>query len=217
MDIHEIFVSILGGFIGSLLVKLVNKFSSESTINMKYSIEQLKDSIHDDKLVKFLFFWGHTNKNNETAGKFCFSQWYPSPFEVEGVVYRTAEHWMMAKKALLFNDVEIFDKILNAKSPAEAKLLGREVKYYDDELWLQHRYEIVKAGNIHKFSQHSSFRDYLLQTAPRVIVEASPVDAIWGIGLSVDSKQIEDVNNWRGLNLLGFALMEVRDVLSVGK
>ena len=184
---------------------------------MKYSIDQLKDSLQDDKSVKFLFFWGHTNKDNETAGKFCFSQWYPSPFEVEGVVYPTAEHWMMAKKALLFDDFEIYNSILNTQNPAEAKKLGRKIKHYNDEIWLQHRYEIVKTGNIHKFSQHSSFKDYLLQTAPKVIVAASPVDTIWGIGLSVDSKQIEDVNSWRGLNLLGFVLMEVRDLLAVSK
>ncbi len=120
---------------------------------------------------------------------------------------------MMAKKAELFGDQEILAKILKCKSPAEAKKLGREVKNYVDTVWLENRYEIVKQGNFHKFSQNPDLKTFLLNTKDRVIVEASPVDSIWGIGMAEDHKDILKPKAWKGLNLLGFALMEVRDEL----
>lgn len=120
---------------------------------------------------------------------------------------------MMAKKAELFKDDEILPRILQAKSPAEAKKLGREVKNYNETLWLAARYEIVKEGNYHKFSQNPELKTFLLNTNDRVIVEASPVDAIWGIGMAGDHKDVLNPTKWKGLNLLGFALMEVRDDL----
>ncbi|MEP6804578.1 MAG: NADAR family protein, partial [Flavobacterium sp.] len=145
--------------------------------------------------------------------KTCFSQWWLSSFEVDKVIYKTAEHWMMAKKAELFKDDKVLEKILQAKSPAEAKKFGREVKNYNETLWLAARFDIVKEGNYHKFNQNPELKEFLINTKDRVIVEASPVDAIWGIGLASDHKDIENPEKWRGLNLLGFALMEVRDEL----
>lgn len=162
---------------------------------------------------KFLFFWGHQANEDGKITKTCFSQWWLSSFEVEGVLYKTAEHWMMAKKAELFQDKEILEKILLADSPAEAKKLGREVKNYDDQLWLANRFEIVKQGNFHKFSQNLDLKTFLLNTKNRVLVEASPVDPIWGIGLASDHTDATFPEKWQGLNLLGFALMEVRDEL----
>jgi ribA/ribD-fused uncharacterized protein len=178
-----------------------------------YDITWLKQQIESGVPLKYIFFWGHTRPAGEEVGKFIFSQWYESPFAVEGYTYRTAEHWMMAQKAILFEDKEIFDKILQCYKPAEAKELGRQVRGYDDTLWNTQKFEIVKQGNIHKFGQHSLLKEYLLKTENRVLVEASPVDTIWGIGLSKDSKEINNINAWRGENLLGFALMETRDVL----
>lgn len=175
--------------------------------DMKYNIQNIPSD------SKFLFFWGHTPSKDGTITKTCFSQWWQSVFVVEGVEYKTAEHWMMAKKALLFNDSEVFEKILLAKSPAEAKKLGREIKNYDEATWLANRYEIVKQGNIHKFNQNLDLKEYLLQTNSRVLVEASPVDAIWGIGMASDNEEVNFPEKWKGLNLLGFALMEVRDEL----
>lgn len=163
--------------------------------------------------LKYVFFWGHTDKNNDQNGKYVFSQWYEAPFEVDGVVYRTAEHWMMSKKALLFGDQQTNEKILNSTKPGEAKALGREVAGYDDQKWNGNKYEIVKTGNIHKFSQNQKLREFLINTQDRIIVEASPVDPIWGIGMAEDHKDIKNPQAWRGENLLGFALMEVRDEL----
>lgn len=180
---------------------------------MRYDMQWLRDRYEKGDPLKFLFFWGHTNKYDEAVGKFCFSQWYEAPFTVEDVTYRTAEHWMMAQKALLFDNTDIFEKIIAAEKPGEVKELGRQVRNFDEMLWREKRFDIVKRGNFYKFNQHPQLRDYLLNTENRIIVEASPVDAIWGIGLAQDSPRIHDVNSWRGENLLGFALMEVRDIL----
>ena len=174
---------------------------------MKYNIQNI------DINNKFIFFWGHQPSKDGTITKTCFSQWWESAFVVEGIEYKTAEHWMMAKKAQLFNDEIHFKKIIEVKSPAEAKKLGREVQNYNDEIWLKNRYQIVKEGNFYKFSQHHDLKEFLLNTKDRILVEASPVDAIWGIGMASDHQYINNPKKWRGLNLLGFALMEVRDEL----
>lgn len=178
---------------------------------MKYTIKQLVDS---SERQKYLFFWGHQPSKNGEIIKSCFSQWWPCRFTEEGETYKSAEHYMMAKKALLFNDQEIFDKIIECESPAEAKKLGRKVKNFENEKWLDKRFEIVKQANMLKFSQNEDMLSFLLNTNNRVIVEASPVDAIWGIGMAEDHKNAEKPELWRGENLLGFALMEVRDELT---
>jgi ribA/ribD-fused uncharacterized protein len=180
---------------------------------MKYNIEKLIENQSVDNRNKFLFFWGHQPSKDGSITKTCFSQWWLNNFVVEGINYPTAEHWMMAKKAILFQDHEILEKILQAKSPAEAKKLGRKVKNYQEEVWLANRYGIIKEGNFHKFSQNQALKDFLLNTTDRVLVEASPVDSIWGIGMATDNPDIENPEKWKGLNLLGFALMEVRDEL----
>lgn len=177
---------------------------------MKYSIEKL---IAENQDNKYLFFWGHQPNKDGSISKTCFSQWWLSSFEVDNVTYKTAEHWMMAKKAELFNDKEVLEKIIKANSPAEAKKLGREVKNYDDAVWLENRYEIVRQGNFYKFSQNKNLKEFLINTKDRVLVEASPVDPIWGIGMASDHKDVLNPKKWRGPNLLGFALMEVRDEL----
>ena len=177
---------------------------------MKYNIEKLTTEKQENK---YLFFWGHQPNKDGSISKTCFSQWWLSSFDVDGITYKTAEHWMMAKKALLFNDKEIFEKIIQTKSPAEAKKLGREVKNYVDTVWLANRFEIVKEGNLHKFSQNKDLKEFLLNTNERILVEASPVDPIWGIGMAADHKEVNNPEKWQGLNLLGFALMEVRDEL----
>ena len=121
---------------------------------------------------------------------------------------------MMYQKALLFGDTESAQKLLLATNPGEAKAIGRKVKGFDQATWEKHRFDIVVAGNLAKFSALPDLKSYLLQTAPCVLVEASPVDSIWGIGLAEDHPDCPNPNNWKGENLLGFALMEVRDQLS---
>ncbi|MHC3968565.1 NADAR family protein, partial [Pseudomonas aeruginosa] len=117
---------------------------------------------------------------------------------------------MMAAKARLFDDSRLLERILAARSPGEAKALGREVAGFDEARWNAERVGIVIEGNLGKFGQNASLKKYLLGTADRVLVEASPVDAIWGIGLAASDPLAAEPATWQGLNLLGFALMEVR-------
>jgi ribA/ribD-fused uncharacterized protein len=178
-----------------------------------YSREWLIERFNNGHTIKYIFFWGHTAKGTEDVGKFVFSQWYPSTFLVDGVEYKSAEHWMMGQKALLFGDVEMFGRIVKADKPAEVKELGRSIRDFNESVWNTHKFRIVIAGSIHKFNQHKGLLEFLLSSGDRVIVEASPVDRVWGIGLTQDAKRVEDPNTWRGENLLGFALMAARDFL----
>lgn len=178
-----------------------------------YSLDWLTNRYENGDSLKFIYFWGNTNNRNEIS-KACFSQWYESSFIVNGIKYKTAEHWMMAQKALLFNDEELFEKIVNCEKPGEAKDLGREIKNFNEEIWINERFDIVKNGNIHKFNQNRELGNFLLTTKDRILVEASPLDTIWGVGLSADDEKINNIYLWKGTNLLGFALMEARDFLS---
>lgn len=184
---------------------------------MNYHLNWLKNKFDNGEVLKYIFFWGHSNKTPDEIGKFVFSQWYPSPFTVDDVEYKTAEHWMMAQKASLFGDNEISKRILKATKPGEVKELGRQISGFDETQWNNEKFEIVKTGNIHKFNQNKKLKEYLMSTADRIIVEASPTDSIWGIGLSQDSKMIENPHTWKGENMLGFAIMEARDFLRNGE
>ncbi|MEB3959540.1 NADAR family protein [Streptomyces kunmingensis] len=166
--------------------------------------------------VKYLHFWGHAPRKDGALGPSCLSQWWPSPFTVEGVEYATAEHWMMASKARLFDDAEAERQVLAAAHPSQAKKAGRLVRDFDDAVWLRERFRIVVEGSVHKFAADPDLRDFLLRTGGRVLVEASPVDRIWGIGLAADDAAAQDPRTWRGPNLLGFALMEARGRLAAG-
>ena len=175
--------------------------------------EELQLSVNSGNKLKYLFFWGHTPKSHSLVDQSCLSNWFPAEFSVEGDQYSTAEHYMMAEKARLFGDLSIREEILQAKNPGAAKRLGRKVKDFNQEEWEKNRFKIVVAGCFAKFSQNQSLKEFLLNTEDRVLVEASPVDPIWGIGLAKDHKDIENPNTWKGLNLLGFSLMEARDQL----
>ncbi|WUG43379.1 NADAR family protein [Kitasatospora sp. NBC_00458] len=160
-------------------------------------------------------FWGHQAQREGSVGPGVLSQWWPEhPFTVDGVEYATAEHWMMAGKARMFGDEGTLARILRAASPAEAKKLGRQVRGFDETAWTAGRFELVVGGNVAKFGQHEALRTYLLGTRRRVLVEASPVDRIWGIGLAADDVRAQRPADWRGQNLLGFALMEARERLA---
>ncbi|MEV5408647.1 NADAR family protein [Thermopolyspora sp. NPDC052614] len=163
--------------------------------------------------IKYLMFWGHRPPRSGGLGPGCLSQWWPSEFTVDGVRYRTAEHFMMAGKARLFGDEEMERAIIEAGHPEQAKDLGRRVRGFDEATWSAARFDLVIQGNLAKFGQDPGLRDFLLGTRDRVLVEASPVDRVWGIGLAADDERAENPEQWRGLNLLGFALMEVRETL----
>lgn len=178
---------------------------------MKYTIRHTIEKFQNKEKPDFLFFWGHTAKKEIT--KACFSQWFPAEFREDGTVYRTAEHYMMTGKARLFNDDEVLEQIIQSETPDQVKKLGRKVRSFDPQLWDEHKYEIVKQGNLLKFSQNEQLKEFLLSTEDKVLVEASPYDTIWGIGMLETHPKALNPSQWNGENLLGFALMEVRDKL----
>ena len=161
---------------------------------------------------EMLLFYGH--RVTKAVTETCLSQWYPCQFEVEGVTYTSAEQYMMAEKAKLFGDEEIRAEILNTDDPRMCKALGRKVKNFDKAVWDKEKEHIVRKGNTKKFLQNSALRNFLLSTGDKVLVEASPTDRGWGIGMGKNNPDALDPQKWRGQNLLGFALMNVRDFIA---
>jgi len=150
----------------------------------------------------FIFFWGGT-----------YSQWMPSPFKIDGVTYVTAEQYMMAKKALLFGDYDALKGIMETNDPSEQKAIGRTIKGFNKERWEAVCLNIVIDGNYAKFKQNPKMLEELLATGSKEIVEASPNDKIWGIGLHETDPKAWDKETWEGSNWLGIAIMEARSRL----
>ena len=163
--------------------------------------------------LQYIFFWGHQPRPDGQVDKSCFSQWWESSFVIDDITYPTAEHYMMAEKARLFNDAETLENILNAPHPGAAKKYGRLVQGFDEQTWQAHRFDIVVRGNVAKFGQNEALKTFLLNSKKRILVEASPRDTIWGIGLAEDHPHATNPEKWQGLNLLGFALMTARTQL----
>lgn len=179
----------------------------------QHDVNWLRSAAQSGARLKYVLFWGHSEAQQSEVGKACLSQWYPSPFTLDGLTFPTAEHYMMFRKAQLFNDDETARRILSSSGPEAVKALGRGVRGFQEPIWQQSRVSIVVEGNLAKFSQCAPLRDFLVGTKHRVLVEASPVDKVWGIGLAADDPHAENPLEWRGLNLLGFALMDVREQL----
>ena len=183
-------------------------------MNNEIDVTLLKTRFDAGERIKFVHFWGHQPAKDGSITQSCFSQWYEANFTIVDIAYPTAEHYMMAEKARLFNDAKTLQKVLVANSPGAAKAAGREVVNFDELVWVKHRERIVFEANFAKFSQHTELGQFLLNTGDRVLVEASPVDRIWGVGLAANDEKINNPHSWQGLNLLGFTLMHVRNALA---
>jgi len=177
------------------------------------TIDTLRTWVSEGHHFEYLLFWGHTQKRKGSPDASCLSQWFPASFVVDGHVYPTAEHWMMAGKARLFEDDEMLEGILEAEDPGKAKALGRKVRGFDGAQWSKARGPLVVEGNVEKFGQNPALKQFLLKTGRDVLVEASPRDRIWGIGMGASNPEARNPLKWRGTNLLGFALMEARAAL----
>ncbi|UPK45063.1 NADAR family protein [Paenibacillus pabuli] len=153
-------------------------------------------------MEKFTFFW-------RTASP--FSQWHPADFTVNGVHYTSAEQYMMHQKALLFGDQIIAEKILKASSASVQKKLGRQVSGFDQTVWEAECKRIVYEGNEAKFTQNEQLLTTLLATCGTTLVEASPDDRIWGVGLAEEDPRIRSRRTWRGTNWLGEILTRLRE------
>lgn len=191
---------------------------NEFTINFwrkdgtpKYSKEWIKKALSERKKLNYTLFWGHQPSSDGSVTKSCFSQWWKENFWSVANTYCCMEQFMMANKAKLFGDEAIRKQILDSNNPKQIKALGRNVKNFNEMVWNEVKYSIVLNGNYLKFTQNRELRDFLLSTGNNIIAEASPYDGIWGIKMSQTNENIFNPLKWRGENLLGFALMEVRD------
>ena len=151
---------------------------------------------------RYVFFWGGWP-----------SQWHKSKFVIDRVRYNCCEQYMMAEKARLFGDRDAERDILREHDPRKQKALGREVRRFDEESWRSVCRAIVYSANLAKFEQNADLRELLLKTSPRTLVEASPSDSIWGIGLAKDDLRADQPEQWPGTNWLGIALGQVRETL----
>jgi len=149
---------------------------------------------------KYTFFWHGP-----------LSNWAPSPFSINGIEFNCGEQYMMFTKAALFEDLEMMAEIMSTTSPRLQKEYGRKVKEFNQDIWMSCCINLMVDGLYAKFTQHELSRQALLATGNTEIVEASPVDAIWGVGLAAEDPRIQDKSQWLGKNFLGITLMKVRD------
>lgn len=151
---------------------------------------------------KYVFFWGSE-----------FSNWYDCHVTYNGMHFFNSEQAFMWKKAVFFDDTKTAIEIAHTSSPAKAKRLGRKVQNFDAQKWSEVCFPIMVEVNFAKYQQNPGLKATLLSTGDKEIVEASPYDSIWGIGLHWEDDRVLNKDEWKGLNLLGRALMEVRESL----
>lgn len=180
---------------------------------MPRNVNELLAAAESGREFEFLYFWCHRKTHGGALEPGCLDQWWPSPIQADNRWFATSEHYMMWRKARLFGDHSSADRILATDHPADAQRIGRHVSNFDDEVWTRHRFNIVLDGNRKKFGQHADLQKFLVSTGDKVLVEASPVDTVWGIGLTSDDRRATEVRHWLGQNLLGFVLMTVRHEL----
>ncbi len=174
--------------------------NSRVEMEIRASGDEIMKNAAEAKKEKFTFFWSGV-----------FSQWAESPFTVDGVAFNTAEQYMMYKKALLFNDFKQAEKIMATPDPRTQKQLGREVSGFDKDRWEQHCKQFVYKASFAKFTQNPKMRDELTATKGTTLVEASPEDKIWGIGLIASDTRAYSRDTWEGTNWLGEILTAVRE------
>jgi ribA/ribD-fused uncharacterized protein len=178
----------------------------------------LIDYINLGNQVEYLLFWKYRSNESGSIDKSAFfRQCFGARFEIDGIYYPTVEHYTMISKARLFEDIDAEQNILNSKQhPNEATQIGRRIKGFNEKIWIEHCSNILIRGNLAKFAQNELLKEFILSTKNLVIAEANPEEQILGIGLTADNPDAKNPYKWRGLNLLGFALMEVRERLIRG-
>lgn len=179
----------------------MNKSNFDKIKTKKNNLTHTVDDTYEND--DYIFFWGS-----------IFSNWAKASFIYKGEKYNCAEQAMMAEKAIMFNDMPTLKDIMNSNNPRQQKALGREVAGFNKQLWESKCLPLVSDICFQKFSQNEHLRDRLLSTGKKKIVEASPSDDIWGIGLHAEDHDILDESKWKGKNWLGIALMNARDRLN---
>ncbi len=182
-------------------------------MDLPLDLESLRRAVDGGRSFRYRHFWGHRPRDDGQLSDSVFSQWWPCRFEDSGQIYTSAEQFMMSGKAQLFGDQESLAQILATDDPAACKALGRKVRGFDAAPWAEARFDLVTIGNAAKFGDDDRLRAYLLATGDEILVEASPRDRIWGIGLGRNNERAGDPRTWQGRNLLGFALVRARAIL----
>ena len=175
-------------------------YAPPSSTTSSTVISTVSSTVNSKGPERYTFFW---------KAESPFSQWHPSKFTVDGILYGCAEQYMMYQKAILFGDDATAQQILKTDVPWKQKYLGRRVKNFDEAIWMGQCRDVVKQGNMAKFSQSEKLKKMLLETRGSVLVEASPVE--WGIGYVASHPKAQTRATYP--NWLGFALTEVRDEL----
>lgn len=176
-----------------------------------YSLPDLQQDCRRGKQLGYVLFW-RPEPIWAAPGPPVLSQWWLSDFNLNHHdYYCCAEQYMMAEKSRLFGDEATLDEIMECRDPKKLKKLGRRVSGFQEDVWVKCRYSIVLNGSYQKFMQNEELCRYLLSTGDQILVEASPFDTIWGIGMQADDPNAQNPLKWKGENLLGFALMEVRE------
>lgn len=187
---------------------------SETQTGNPRNVAELVASMQAGKVPEFFPFREHRSASRGPIGPACLSQWWPSPFLIDETDFPTAAHFMAASKARMFGDESAVDRILSTPAPKVAFTVGRQVKGFDRQAWESKREQVVLEGNIAKFSQDPELSSYLQETGNSVLVFANPTDRIWGSGVDALDLRSRNPERWRGLNLLGFLLMELRSQLA---
>lgn len=174
------------------------------TNDLTHTIKTVRKRFTDGEKLSFLFFY---------SNKDIYSNWYPAKFTIDNIQFANSEQAMMYYKAVLFQDSRICSLLKKEKNPATCKRLGRAIEGFNESKWQNCRCKIMTKVLYNKFSQNPKLKEQLLATDDKILVEASPYDTIWGIGLDKNDNRTLNPNYWKGLNLLGFCLMEVREML----
>ncbi len=196
--------------VGDIGIQALIKKDFGKVYFMKYSIDDLNGAYSEDD---FCFFWGHQPSKDGIITESCLSQWWKCVFIENQILFCCVEQYMMYWKAILFEDFEYAQKIICSRNPKEIKEYGRLVRNFDDKKWNEEKSKIVMRGNILKFSQNTELLNFLINTKDKILAEASPYDTIWGIGMRKGADCLLEPLKWKGLNLLGFILMDVRNRL----
>jgi ribA/ribD-fused uncharacterized protein len=186
------------------LIDLNNEDYKNLILNKINELKKIRIIYEKRLFLKYYFFYGYNNP---------LSQWYNSTFVIDDLNFNSAEQWMMYSKAKLFNDYEKMNEIIKEPNQSRQRKLGRQVNGFKEDIWIKKREEIVRIGNLKKFTQNKELNFLLKETKKMILAETSPVDLIWGIGFSTNDLERFDNSKWRGLNLLGNILMEIREII----
>lgn len=162
----------------------------------------------NNRICKAIYF----HKPEEPYG--FLSNWYPSTFELDGLTFSSVEQYIMYKKCMQFGDREAANAVMATHSPAKQQAIARKAKGYNDVVWKGLRQPVAMRGLFEKFKQSPNLLEQLLETRDSYLVECAVSDRSWACGISLYDDARFNLANWKGSNILGFALMEVREMLA---